>query len=101
MAGLTPAPAAGFAAGDVVSMTLSSLVLSQAAPEATGVVTASPFNATRPSATIRSISRREAMPARASSLAMRCSGREGEAGFFIGASLVHCAAKAKRQDRPA
>ena len=37
-----------------------------------GVVSFSPLSAIRPSAIMRSISRREAIPARASSLAMRC-----------------------------
>jgi len=38
---LTAAPVGGFVAGDTVSMTLSSLVLQQAAAEASGIVTAS------------------------------------------------------------
>ena len=52
VAGLTPAPAAGFAAGDVVSMALSSLVLSQASRDAQGQVTASLDGVELASATI-------------------------------------------------
>jgi 5'-nucleotidase len=40
VSGVTEAPASGFAAGDTVSMTLSSLVLQQAAADASGTVTA-------------------------------------------------------------
>ena len=40
VSGLTAAPVGGFAAGDTVSMTLSSLVLQQAAADASGTVTA-------------------------------------------------------------
>ena len=55
-----------------------------------GVSSTVPSSATRPSAIIRSISRREATPARASSLAMRSPfGAPAADGSFIAAGYSH------------